>query len=432
MLKVKFIFIIKVLFTTIYTIAQTYQWQLFETQLKANLKQIFIVDSLNIWIGGDSAYIIYSSNKSLSWTIQNYNPGYEITDIFFLNKNQGWAIENGSDGINVLNNILFTNNGGKNWIRKRFRPDNVTLYTICFLDSMTGVIGGDNNIFHYTNDAGLNWYPVQRDTSIFSQFPVRKIRFINNNYGFAVGGYFDFGGVLWHSNNRGFNWITDSAYADPFFDLVFIDSTTVITIASDIERSYPSAVFKSTNLGVSWNFFEIPYYGVSRGISKRTRNEIWGTFQNEFILSTDKGINWFTTSTPNNITVYDIEFIDSTFGISVADSGFIIFYRLLPDLVKSDFISNEKDFHLYQNFPNPFNSSTIIKFTVNNKIGEVVKLKLFDILGKEIITLLEEHIKTGIYQIKFDSDKYELSSGIYFYMLQIGNKNKTLPMVILK
>ncbi len=430
--KIKLILLTKIFFLTITVSSQTYQWQLFETQVKANLKQIFVVDSLNIWIGGDSAYILYSSNKGSSWIIQNYNPAYEITDIFFLNKNQGWAIENGSDGINVFNNILFTNDGGENWIRKRFRPDNVTLYTICFLDSMNGFVGGDQNIFHFTTNAGEDWYPVQRDTAIFSQFPVRKIRFISNTYGFAVGGYFDFGGVLWHSTNNGFNWMTDSAYADPFFDLEFIDSTTIITIASDIERSYPSAVFKSTNLGTTWNFFEIPYYGVSRGISKRTKNEIWGTFQNEFIYSIDKGDNWITIPTPSGIIVYDIEFIDSTFGISVADSGYIIFYRLLPDFVESDFSFDEKDFHLYQNFPNPFNSSTYINFTISSETSDFVTLKIYDLLGREITTLVADDMKSGNYQIQFITDDLRLSSGIYFFQLQVGKKSKTLPMILLR
>lgn len=410
-------------------LAQNYNWTVFDSPVKANLKQIFVIDSLNIWIGGDSSYILYSSDKGMSWQIQNFNPNFEITDIYFIDKFRGWAIENGSNGITVLNNILSTTDGGNNWIRKRFRPDDVTLYTICFTDSLIGFIGGDQNMFHYTIDGGESWLPVQRDTSIFSLFPVRKIRFINKDYGFAVGGYFDFGGVLWHCTNGGQIWMTDSAYADPFFDLEFLDSTSVITIASDIERSYPSAIFKTTNLGSTWSFFEIPFYGVSRGISKRTNREIWGTFQNEFIYSKDFGYNWQTISTPNNIMTYDIEFIDSTFGIAVADSGTILFYRLQPDFVlnEKDFITD--DFELFQNYPNPFNSVTTISWEVSESSFQ--SIKLFNSLGQELDKIVEGYFQSGTHSTFYIINS-TLPSGVYYYQLRIKDKLKTKSMIYLK
>ncbi len=423
----------KLFFTFLFAVeslfAQNYKWVLSESPVKANLKQIFVLDSANIWIGGDSSYILYSSDKGLNWQIQNLNPDFEITDIYFLNKNMGWAIENGSDGITVLNNILSTTNGGNNWTRKRFRPDDVTIYTICFTDSLKGFIGGDQNMFHITTDAGENWFPVQRDTTIFSLFPVRKIRFVNKDYGFAVGGYFDFGGVLWHCTDGGQVWVTDSAYADPFFDLEFLDSTTVITIASDIERSYPSAIFKTTNLGSTWNFFEIPYYGVCRGISKRANNEIWGTFQNEFIFSKDYGYNWETIPTPDNIMTYDIEFIDSTFGLAVADSGNLIFYRLLPDYEKyySDIII--QDYELFQNYPNPFNSTTTISWETSESGYQ--SIKLFNSLGQEIDTISDGYFQSGTHSTLYIINS-TLPSGVYYYQLRIGDKIKTKSMIYLK
>lgn len=408
---------------------QTLQWMQFQSPVKASLKQIFFVDSLNIWIAGDSSYILYSSDKGTSWHIQNFNPQFEITDIFFIDKNRGWAIENGSDGINVLNNILSTTDGGHNWIRKRFRPDNVTLFTVCFTDSLKGFIGGDQNMFHFTTDGGEIWQPVSRDTAIFSQYPVRKIRFINKNYGFAVGGYFDFGGVLWHCTNGGQVWITDSAYADPFFDLEFLDSTSVITIASDIERSYPSAIFKTTNLGSTWSFFEIPYYGVSRGISKRTQREIWGTFQNDFIYSKDFGFNWQTIPTPDNIMIYDIEFIDSTFGLAVADSGVILYYKLKPNFIDECVELLTDDYELFQNYPNPFNSSTNISWKTSESGYQ--SIKLFNPLGQELDTIIDGYFQSGTHSALYIINS-TLSSGVYYYQLRIGNNIKTKSMIYLK
>lgn len=430
----------KLFFTSLFVVtslfAQNYKWILSESPVKANLKQIFILDSTNIWIGGDSSYILYSNDKGLTWVIQNFNSDFEISDIFFLNKNLGWAIENGTDGVNVLNNLLFTTNGGQNWIRKRFRPDNVTLFTICFTDSLKGFIGGDQNIFHYSFDGGESWLPVQRDTAIFSQYPVRKIRFINKDYGFAVGGYFDFGGVIWHCTNGGTIWKTDSAYADPFFDMEFLDSTSVITIASDIERSYPCAIFKTTNLGSTWNSFEIPYYGVSRGISKRINNEIWCTFQNEFIFSKDYGYTWQTISTPNNIITYDIEFIDSTFGIASADSGKILFYHLHPD-----FVWNEKDlivdsFELFQNYPNPFGKNANLDNTGTTISWKTLEsgfhsIKLFNYLGQQIDTIIEGYFQEGIHSTYYIINS-TLPSGVYYYQLRFDDRVKTKSMIYLK
>ncbi len=173
---------------------------------------------MNIWVAGDSGYILYTSDMGKNWSIQNFRPDFKINDIFFLDVNNGWAIENGTeDGINVDNFILNTTDGGLNWQSKRFRPDNVILNTICFVDSIRGIVGGDNNIFSITTNGGVDWNEIPRDTATFSHFPVHKVRFINDSVGFAVGGIYDRGGVIWHCTDGGFKWMTDSAYADPFF-----------------------------------------------------------------------------------------------------------------------------------------------------------------------------------------------------------------------
>ena len=76
-----------------------------------------------------------------------------------------------------------------------------------------------------------------------------------------------------------------------------------------------------------------------------------------------------------------------------------------------------RDYRLFQNVPNPFNPSTIILYSIS-KSG-FVTLKIYDILGREIQTLISEFQKTGAYSINFDASK--LSSGIYFYTLQVSN-----------
>jgi len=85
-------------------------------------------------------------------------------------------------------------------------------------------------------------------------------------------------------------------------------------------------------------------------------------------------------------------------------------------------------FSLSQNYPNPFNPTTCIKYALSN--NEFVTLKVFDPLGKEVATLVNEVKPAGYYQIEFNAAK--LPSGIYFYKLQAGNFVETKKMILIK
>jgi hypothetical protein len=85
-------------------------------------------------------------------------------------------------------------------------------------------------------------------------------------------------------------------------------------------------------------------------------------------------------------------------------------------------------YSLSQNYPNPFNPSTTIKFTMPQ--GENVKLVVFDILGREVKTLVNEYRNSGTYNVNFDASS--LASGIYFYSLQTPNFTETKRMLLVK
>ncbi len=86
-------------------------------------------------------------------------------------------------------------------------------------------------------------------------------------------------------------------------------------------------------------------------------------------------------------------------------------------------------FELYQNYPNPFNPTTIIRFTIPENKSNVT-LKIYDLLGREVATLLNKHEAPGTYQINFDAEN--LSSGIYFYQLQADNFVLSKKMILMK
>lgn len=100
------------------------------------------------------------------------------------------------------------------------------------------------------------------------------------------------------------------------------------------------------------------------------------------------------------------------------------------------------DFQLYQNYSNPFNPSTKTRFTIPPtpfSFGERlwVRLIVYDILGNEIATLVNEEKPAGEYEVTFDSHSdssgiRELPSGIYFYQLRAGSLMQTKKMILLK
>lgn len=85
-------------------------------------------------------------------------------------------------------------------------------------------------------------------------------------------------------------------------------------------------------------------------------------------------------------------------------------------------------FMLFQNYPNPFNPSTAISFSVP-ALDNVI-IVIYDIMGREIETLINEQLSPGIYEMEFDGTKY--SSGVYYYRLETGSHTETKKMVLIK
>ena len=85
-------------------------------------------------------------------------------------------------------------------------------------------------------------------------------------------------------------------------------------------------------------------------------------------------------------------------------------------------------YELSQNYPNPFNPNTVIKFSLS--VAGNVSLKVYDILGKEVTTLVNEKLQPGTYETSFNGS--ELTSGVYFYKLTAGDYSETKRMILIK
>ena len=103
-----------------------------------------------------------------------------------------------------------------------------------------------------------------------------------------------------------------------------------------------------------------------------------------------------------------------------------------PTYLISTGIEQEKgmpnSFHLFQNYPNPFNPSTKISWQL--PVSSWLTLKVFDVLGNEVVTLVDDNKQAGNYEVEFNA--LELSSGIYFYQLRAGNFIQTKKMIVVK
>jgi len=93
-------------------------------------------------------------------------------------------------------------------------------------------------------------------------------------------------------------------------------------------------------------------------------------------------------------------------------------------------VNTPLSFYLAQNYPNPFNPGTTIKFSIPET--EFVTLKVYDMLGNEIVSLLNEQKGAGEYEVEFNAANLPSGSGIYLYILQAGNYTRTKKMILLK
>jgi len=89
-----------------------------------------------------------------------------------------------------------------------------------------------------------------------------------------------------------------------------------------------------------------------------------------------------------------------------------------------------KGFELKQNYPNPFNPNTTIEFELPQ--STVVSIKIFDVTGKEIVELISDYLIAGPHKVNFNTTKFNLSSGVYFYRLTANGFTETKPMILLK
>ncbi len=400
---------------------------------------------------------ICSISYSQSGWYQVYNPsaGRSIHSIQFTSENTGYAslwVYSGTG----YGGLLKTTNGGNNWVNLTPTGD---VWDFCFLDNNTGYIdfwNWNNDHILKTTNGGLNW--VDQD----SIYQLLGIEFFDYNTGFAAGKY----GSGKKTTNGGINWILMG-------NGCWHQWTTMSFLSADRWLVAGSYLCKTTNGGMNWN--SISGYGVQAIYFINNTTGFVGSYYGVIYKSTNAGDNWFTIDTinqgsnPQNIMFvndntgyisastnyvfkttdggynWSQQVINSSYGITYVNfinpnTGFAgggngaIYKTTTGGTVFVNNISTEipSAYSLAQNYPNPFNPVTKIKFDVPNvkQASLLVALKVYDVMGREVQTLVNESLKPGTYEVTFDGSS--LNSGVYFYMIKSGDFVQTKRMVLIK
>jgi len=382
-----------------------------------------------------------------------------------------------------------TTSDGDKWFEPNYNPPHSNFYGISFFD-----INPFNKEWGYltdytktykTSDAGLNW---QQITLFDSSIAVWYHKF---NINILFGG--DVLGNIWRTTDSGSNWeIISTDFGggwfvfDPHNDSIIYAYGTLIDLQKSTDmgvtwqdktngllpfepgsnnpapvrgvavrkdnpmilycvQGFNGGISKSINGGENWfqidssfrtlntsmYFTEIylddnkpgRFYVSTLGNGSFTDENAWGGL----FLTEDDGLSWrkiYTGSAdlikgddsdPKNI------YFGSIFGILKIPDTLTTSISEMQTVIPTDFV-------LYQNYPNPFNPSTIISFSIPEK--SFVTLKVYDVLGREIATLINEQKPAGEYLHEFHLG--ELSSGVYFYTLKVGKFTDTKKMILLR
>lgn len=161
---------------------------------------------------------------------------------------------------------------------------------------------------------------------------------------------------------------------------------------------------------------------------------IAGTRYFGIYLSKDNGLTWTQKNEGmGNVSVNTL-LLTNGYLFAGTDSN-SIWKRSFSELIPVQNITTQitSSFALEQNYPNPFNPMTKIKFDIKQEYRSkesVVKLIVYDILGKEVATLVNENLQPGTYEVSFNGSN--LTSGVYFYKLTTGDFIAVKKMIMIK
>ena len=442
------VFSIILLVTTKVTVAQG-GW-IIQDSLKTKITDIFFADSSHGWMLSDTDTIYHTSDGGNNWELQIVGNDYVLSAIQFADSNVGWAMGD-------IGTILKTTDGGTTWTTQNSGVYDLLL-SIQIIDTSNIWAVGEAGVILHTTDGGLTWESkISPDETAEHQ----AIYFVDSLHGWVVSSYEEAGYVM-RTIDGGITWTEvfhDTSYG-PLRSVYFLDSLN--GYVSGME----GAILNTKDGGITWTQ---QYIGVDgdqlRKIMFVNDNTGWASGLRGYMLYTNNaGEHWEVLPLPVSKKVMDMFFLDENHGWAVTSAGggsgggkgdkgdeessgdstgtpseygYLLKYDASLTAIEEDIINENipNNFSLEQNFPNPFNPTTTIKYTIPmletlHATSQPVQLKIYDILGKEITTLVNKKQSAGNYTVSFDASN--LPSGVYIYQLQTGSFSAAKKMVLLK
>ena len=417
------------------------------------------LNSLNsiIYFDQQNAYGIGTCNPS-----SNYKT-IIITEDKNIDMDLRKAIRDNNFFMGAMNStcsFLKTSNGGLSWENYGTIPANIIfIFGACFLDMTTGFalantywdLDSSRTGIIKTLDGGFNWNIVSSPDSADELYGVD---FVNDNTGFTIGfnriynSHYIVQGLIMRTTDAGLNWNKQLFYwVNNFTSVSFANETTGFACGVANSDSIGKAViYKTTNSGVNWFLLQFGmdttlWHGINFP-SAAGDGFVYGEKFDRFIHSdnvisrtTDYGESWYTFefADSTHMLVGNCALDQNNWYISGGDiyNGYILHTTNGGGPIGIENISQNipSKFSLLQNFPNPFNPSTTIKFDLPKDAS--VTIQIFDMLGRVVDVLAKNELKrAGSYQVDWNASNY--SSGVFFYRLEAGDYVSTKKMILIK
>jgi spore coat protein H len=389
-----------------------------------------------------------SDTYTQTWLRVPLNNWQKWNDIQFTDSLHGFIV--GEHGT-----ILRTTDGGSTWSEHAI-GFNLSFAKLFALSPETVFVIGNYGSLYTSVDAGESWSQVTLGTTR----NLRDIDFYGGTTGWIVGD-----GVSALTTDGGTNWqsiVIDST--EIFYSGALLGpNSAIVATATDLlstttggtiwqeEIALPPGkhIFTIHSNGASlwaagdsglvlfrgssntWNDISISEKITIRDLAIIDTVTLYAAGDNGTIyFTTDNGTQWYKQYTADSHDLYGMFFTDRSHGFAVGNGGTIL-TTTDPGTV-TDVHQTESNFpaafSLLQNYPNPFNPSTHFQFAIANV--QLVTLRIYDILGREVVTLLNEMKQPGMYKVNWDAS--EFSSGVYFYRLQAGTFVETKKLMLLK
>ncbi len=324
--------------------------------------------------------------------------------------------------------IYGTSDGGGNWWCGFDNPSLSTYMNyIKMFDELYGVAMGNGinssspPVFLKTASSAAGWYSVNnQNIGSASGDDWRRLSFVNKDIGY----FFSSVNVipkLYKTTDGGYTWIplnpSNYIYVVKFYNESY-------GLAYSVQSNPPKGIiYKTTDGGNNWKEIEIATTGWGNDIEFVPGHPeiVWFTEGEKLFLSTDSGESWNQQQISfEGSKARDITFGDDKHGWILCDNGKLFYTDNCGGIITNLVDENIPDsFILNQNYPNPFNPTTIISYQI--PIASFVTLKVYDVLGGEIATLLSEYKNPGNYTVEFNSFQHSMSSGIYCYRININS-----------